>query len=430
MNAVHTPMPHDLIACRAQDSGTRCGHAGTEAGTGVAPEVADIFRAYGDAYRATHRLSGQQLRVMQAIETCRTAALGGHMAQCDRCGAQVLRYHSCGNRHCPKCQTLAKLRWVQARLSELLDIPYFHCVLTLPHALNPLAQGNPQILYGLLFQSASATLQTFGRDPKWLGGEIGLTLVLHTWGQALEHHIHIHGIVTGGALAPDSERWIATKRRDFLFPVKGLGKVLRGKYLAGLHRAYTQGALRFAGSTAPLAPPKAFDLFMAQLKQHAWVVYAKPPFASAQQVISYLGRYTHRVAISNHRLVAFHEGQVAFRWRDYRHGNSVKVMTLSAGEFIRRFLLHTLPSGWVRMRHYGLLGNRCRAYTLPAARTALSQPPPVPTVPVSAPALMRCLTGIDIERCPHCRRGRLVVIATLYPLWPLEDVPRTTGPPL
>ena len=215
-----------------------------------------------------------------------------------------------------------------------------------------MAQGNPQLLYGLLFQSAAATLQTFGRDPRWLGGEIGLTLVLHTWGQTLEHHIHVHGIVTGGALAPDGARWIAPKRRDFLFPVRGLSKVFRGQYLAGLHRAYTQGALCLAGSTASLADPKAFDRFMVPLHQHPWVVYAKPPFASAQQVVSYLGRYTHRVALSNHRLVAVHAGQVAFRWRDYRHGNRVKVMTLSAGEFIRRFLLHTLPSGWVRMRHY------------------------------------------------------------------------------
>ncbi len=429
MSAVHTPMPSDLLVHGWQDPGAVCGHAAPEASPGAAPEVADIFRAYGDAYRATHRLSGQQLRVMQAIETCRTSALGGHLAQCDRCGAQVVRYHSCSNRHCPKCQTLAKLRWVQARLSELLDIPYFHCVLTLPHALNPLAQGNPQLLYGLLFQSAAATLQTFGRDPTWLGGEIGLTLVLHTWGQTLEHHLHVHGIVTGGALAPDSVRWIATKRRDFLFPVKGLAKVFRGKYLAGLHRAYTQGALCCAGSTAPLASPTAFDRFLAQVRQHAWVVYAKPPFGSAQQVVAYLGRYTHRVAISNHRLVAVHEGQVAFRWRDSRHGNRVKVMTLAAGEFIRRFLLHTLPSGWVRIRHYGLLGNRCRARTLPASRQALSQPPPVLTAPASAPELMRRLTGIDIERCPHCHQGRLAVIATLYPLWPLEDVPRTTGPP-
>src|SRR5438067_10121745 len=256
MSAVHTPMPSDLLVHGWQDPGAVCGHADLEASTGGAPEVADIFRTYGEAYRATHRLSGQQLRVMQAIETCRTVALGGHMAQCDRCGAQVLRYHSCGNRHCPKCQTLAKLRWVQARLAELLDIPYFHCVLTLPHTLNPLAQGNPQLLYGLLFQSAAATLQTFGRDPRWLGGELGLTLVLHIWGQTLEHHIHVHGIVTGGALAPDGARSIATKRRDFLFPVKGLAKVFRGQYLAGLHRAYTQGALCFAGSTAPLASPK------------------------------------------------------------------------------------------------------------------------------------------------------------------------------
>ncbi len=405
MSAVHTPMPSDLLIRSWQDQGATCGHAAPEASPGAAPEVADIFRAYGDAYRATHRLSGQQLRVMQAIEMCRTSAVGGHLAQCDRCGAQVVRYHSCGNRHCPKCQTLAKLRWVQARLAELLDIPYFHCVLTLPHALNPLAQGNPQLLYGLLFQSAAATLQTFGRDPRWLGGELGLTLVLHTWGQTLEHHIHVHGIVTGGALAPDDARWIATKRRDFLFPVRGLAKVFRGKYLAGLQRAYAQNALQFAGTTA------------------------KPPFASAQQVVSYLGRYTHRVAISNHRLVAVHEGQVTFRWRDYRHSNRVKVMTLSVGEFIRRFLLHTLPSGLRRIRHYGLLGNRCRAHTLPASRTALSQPPPVPPAPESAPELMRRLTGIDIERCPHCHQGRLAVIATLYPLWPVEDVPRATGPP-
>jgi hypothetical protein len=269
-----------------------------------------------------------------------------------------------------------------------------------------LAQGNPQRLYGLLFQSAAATLQTFGRDPKWLGGASGLTLGLPTWGQTLEHHLHVHGIVTGGALAPDSARWMATKRRDCLFPVTGLAKVLRGKDLAGLHRAYTQGALCCAGSTAPLASPKAFDRFLAQWRQPAWVVYAKPPFGSAQQVVASRGRSTHRVAISNHRLVAVHEGQVAFRWRDSRHGNRVQVMTLAAGEFIRRFLLPTVPSGWVRMRHYGLLGNRCRARTLPASRHALSQPPPVLTAPASAPELMRRLTGIDSERCPHGHQGR------------------------
>jgi hypothetical protein len=426
MSAICTPMPSELIVRGEQESGALCDHALGEPRTGAALEVADIFRAYGEAYRATHRLSGQQLRVMRAIETCRTAALGGHLARCTHCEAEVARYHSCGNRHCPKCQTLARVRWVQARLSALLDIPYFHCVLTLPHELNPLAQGNPHLLYGLLFRSAASTLQTFGRDPKWLGGEIGLTLILHTWGQALDHHIHVHGIVTGGALAPDGERWIATKRRAFLFPVKGLGKVVRTKYLKGLQRAYAQGALRFAGSTASLADPRAFQRFLQPLWHHKWVVYAKPPFASAAHVVSYLGRYTHRVAISNHRLVALQDGQVSFRWRDYRHGNTVKVMALKAEEFIRRFLLHTLPRGWVRIRHYGVLGNRCRTHTLPACRRALEQVPPVPPPPESAAALMRRLTGIDIERCPHCQHGRLEMIATL---WPLEGLPLTTGPP-
>ena len=401
----------------------------TEHETGPRVEVADIFRLQGDTYQQTHRLSGGQRRIMQDLMACRTAALGGQLAQCDHGGAQVMRYHSCQNRHCPKCQTLAKVRWVDARLRDLFPIPYFHCVFTLPHALNPLAQGNPRVLYGLLFQTAAAPLQTFGRDPKWLGGELGITMVLHTWSQTLEHHIHVHCVVTGGALAPDGDRWIPTKRRDFLFPVKALSRVFRGKDLTALQGAYAQENLQFAGSTAPVVDARTFQRFLAPLWQQPWVVYAKPPFASAQQVVSYLGRYTHRVAISNHSLVAFQDGQVSFRWRDYRHSNTVKLMTLSVGEFIRRFLLHTLPSGWVRIRHYGVLGNRCRARTLPASRTALSQPPPVPTAPASAPELMRRLTGIDIERCPHCRRGRLAVIATLYPLWPLEDVPRATGPP-
>ena len=426
MSTICTPMPADLIVRGGPNSGDRCDHGPIEPRSGSSLEVADIFRAYGEAYRATHRLSGQQLRVMQSIETCRTAALGGHRARCDHCGAEVARYHSCSNRHCPKCQTLARVRWVQARLSELLDIPYFHCVLTLPHDLNPLAQGNPHLLYGLLFRSAAATLQTFGRDPKWLGGEIGLTLILHTWGQTLDHHIHVHGIVTGGALAPDGEHWLATKRRDFLFPVKGLGKVFRGKYLAGLERAYDQGKLRFAGSTSPLADRVVFRRFVAQLRQPNWNVYAKPPFASAEQVVSYLGRYTHRIAISNHRLIALQDGQVSFRWRDYRHGNTVKVMTLAVMEFIRRFLLHTIPRGWVRIRHYGVLGNRCRTHTLPACRRALNQTPPEPQPHESARDLMRRVAGIDVERCPSCHQGRLEVIATL---WPLESLPLTTGPP-
>src|SRR5215510_9995991 len=267
-------------------------------------ELADIVRLYGEAYRATHRLSRQQQRVMRAIERCRTPALGSQTAVCDQGGGEVVRSHSCRNRHCPKCQTLAKVRWVEARMAELLPVPYFHCVFTLPHTLGALAQGNPQVCYSLLFRAAAATLQTFGRDPQWLGGELGITMVLHTWSQTLEQHLHVHCIVTGGALDTDQEQWVATKRRDFLFPVRALSKVFRAKYLAGLHEAFTQQRLQFGGATAPLAPAQAFARWLDPLWATDWVVYAKPPFAGPRQVISYLGRYTHRVAISPERLVA------------------------------------------------------------------------------------------------------------------------------
>jgi hypothetical protein len=391
-------------------------------------EVADIFRTYGTAYQQRHRLSGGQRRVMQDIMACRTAVLGGQLAQCDHCRAQVIRYHSCQNRHCPKCQTLAKVRWVKARLRDLLPIPYFHCVFTLPHTLNSLAPGNPRVLYDLLFQTAAATLQTFGRDPTWLGGELGITMVLHTWSQTLEHHIHVHCVVTGGALAPDGDRWIPTKRRDFLFPVHALSRVFRGKYLAALHDAYTQGRLQCAGSIAPLGDARTFQRFLVPLWQQPWGVYAKPPFASAQQGISYLGRYTHRVALSNDRLVAMRDGQVMFRWRERRHHNRPRVMTLAA-EFIRRFLLHVLPAGFMRIRPYGVVGNRCRTSKLIACRRLLAQPAP-PVVPrESAATVLRRLPGIDIECCPQCRQGRLVVIATLPPLRLPGLVSETARPP-
>ena len=393
--------------------GTRCD---TAHGAGPRVEVADIFRTYGTAYQQTHRLSGSQRRVMRDIMACRTAVLGGQMTQCDHCGAQVVRYHSCHNRHCPKCQTLAQVRWVDARLQELLPIPYFHCVFTLPHTLNPLAQGNPHALYGLLFQTAAATLQTFGRDPMWLGGELGITMVLHTWSQTMEHHSHVHCVVTGGALAPDGDRWIPTRRRDFLFPVKALSRVFRGKYLTALQDAYAQARLQFAGSTAPLVDARTFQRFLAPLWQQPWVVYAKPPFASAQHVVAYLGRYTHRVALSNDRLVAMHDDQVVFQWRDRRRGNRSKVMTIGADEFIRRFLLHVVPKGFMRIRHYGVLGNRCRRPRLAACRRLFAQPAPLVLPCASAATMMRRLTGIDIERCPQCHQGRLVSIATLYPL--------------
>lgn len=391
-------------------------------------EVADIVRACGGAYRTTHRLSAQQDRVLQAITQCRTAALGGHAARCDHCGVVSISYRSCGNRHCPKCQTLAKQRWLERQCADLLDIDYWHLVFTLPHALNPLALGNPAVIYKLLFRAVSETLLAFGRNPRWLGGELGITMVLHTWGQKLDLHIHVHCVVTGGALSPDGQHWLPAKQ-GFLFPTRALSKVFRGKYLDYLQQSYAAGALRFGGSTAALAEAGAFRLFLAKLKTHDWVVYAKPPFAGAEAVLDYLGRYTHRVAISNHRLVSFEQGQVCFRWRDYAHGNKVKVMALTGEEFIRRFLLHVLPRRFVRIRHYGLLGNRCRHAKLAQARALLTQPEPEVPESVLLAAMMLRLTGIDIQRCPHCHQGRLRVIMTLAPTVPRKPAPKATGPP-
>ena len=386
------------------------------------------MRAAGEAYRASHRLSFQQERVLGAIASCRTAALGGQRAQCDHCGTVSISYCSCRNRHCPKCQTLAKERWLERQYADLLDIDYWHLVFTLPHELNALAQGNPRVIYRLLFQSASQTLLAFGRNPRWLGGELGITMVLHTWGQRLDQHIHVHCVVTGGALSADGENWIPAKP-GFLFPVRALSAVFRGKYLAALAQAHQGGELNFAGSTAPLADPAAFDGLLAMLKANDWVVYAKAPFAGAEPVLAYLGRYTHRVAIANHRLVSFENGGVRFRWRDYAHGNKTKVMALSAEEFLRRFLLHTLPAGFVKIRHYGLLGNRCRHEKVTRCRALLGQPGPEPSEPESVEAMMLRLTGIDIQRCPACTQGRLRVIAVLVPMPTYPPHPKATGPP-
>jgi hypothetical protein len=391
-------------------------------------ELADIVRAAGEAYRATHRLSGQQERVLRAIAQCRTAALGGHRAQCDHCGALTISYCSCRNRHCPKCQTLAKQRWLERQCADLLDIDYWHLVFTLPHELNALAQGNPRLIYRLLFGAASQTLLEFGRNPRWLGGELGITIVLHTWGQRLDQHIHVHCVVTGGALSDDGQRWIPAKP-GFLFPVRALSAVFRAKYLDALALAYRRGELHFAGSTGHLANTAAFRGFLATLETHDWVVYAKAPFAGAEQVLAYLGRYTHRVAIANHRLVSFEDGEVRFRWRDYAHGNKTKIMALSTEEFLRRFLLHTLPAGFVKIRHYGLLGNRCRHDKVARCRALLGQPDPEPHEPESVQAMLLRLTGSDIERCPICQQGRLRVIAALVPSPTDPPRPKATGPP-
>lgn len=392
----------------------------------AAIEVADVFLTHGAAYRAKHRLIPQQYRVMRAIETCRTRATGGHAFRCEACGAVRLAYNSCRNRHCPKCQTLAKERWLGQRRAELLPVPYFHVVFTLPHELNALAQGNPRVIYALLFQAASATLLEFGRNPRWLGGELGATLVLHTWGQNLTQHLHVHGVVTGGALGEDGQ-WRAAKR-GFLFPVKALSQVFRGKYLAALQRAFERAALKFAGHTAQLAKPAAWRTFLTALKAKDWVVYAKRPFAGPEQVLDYLGRYTHRVAISNHRLVSFKEDQVRFRWRDYAHGNQRKVMALDAHEFIRRFLLHVLPKGFMRIRHYGLTANRSRRAALPRARQALDCPLPAPLPVETVEALLLRVLRFDIHLCPRCKVGRLKLVGPIE-AHSARSPPHATGPP-
>jgi hypothetical protein len=379
-------------------------------------ELADIVRAHGAAFRAAHRLCGVQHRALRAIERCRTAALGGELRRCDACGTQRYVYHSCRNRHCPKCQTRAKERWLAERRSELLPVPYYHLVFTLPHQLNALAQGNPRALYAMLFAAASETLLEFGRNPRWLGGEIAATLVLHTWGQTLAQHLHVHALVSAGALS-DAGAWIRA-RRGFLFPVKALSLVFRGKFLAALSAALARGALCLAGSTAALANSGAQRTLLSDLRKHPWVVYAKRPFAGPEPVLQYLGRYTHRTAISNERLLSTHAQTVRFRYKDYAHGDRRKVMELPAGEFLRRFTLHVLPTGFNRIRHYGLLANRNKRRLLCAARQALHAPPvcaPLAQARESVATFWKRITGIDIACCPHCGAGTLRVIGVLVP---------------
>jgi hypothetical protein len=382
---------------------------------GAKVELADIVRRHGAAFRAAHRLCGVQHRALRAIERCRTAALGGELRACDACGARRYVYHSCRNRHCPKCQSRAKERWLADRRAELLPVPYYHLVFTLPHELNALAQGNPQALYAMLFAAASETLVEFGENPRWLGGEIAATLVLHTWGQTLSQHLHVHCLVAAGALSADGV-WIRA-RRGFLFPVKALSAVFRGKFLAALSRALQRGQLALAGGTAALGEPRAQRAFLAELRKHAWVVYAKRPFAGPEAVLQYLGRYTHRSALSNERLVSLEDAVVRFRYKDYAHGARRRVMALAAAEFLRRFTLHVLPRGFNRIRHYGLLANRNKRVLLAVARAALAVPEPVreSTAPESIAAFWQRVAGIDITRCTHCGLGTLRVVAVLAP---------------
>jgi hypothetical protein len=380
-------------------------------------EVADVFRRYGEAYRQEHgaSLSMAQRRVMTAIEVCRTAVLGGHLEQCDHCGHQRNAYNSCGCRHCPKCQSLARAQWLEDRQSELLDTQYFHVVFTVPEQIATIAYQNKRELYAILFRAAAETLLTIAADPKHLGAKIGFFAVLHTWGQTLLHHPHLHCVVAGGGLSADGTEWISCPDGFFL-PVQVLSRLFRRLFLEKLVNAFDAGNLEFFSSLQSLRDPSSFLDYLAPLHEAEWVVFAKRPFAGPEQVLDYVGRYTHRVAISNNRLLDIAEGKVKFRYKDYRHEAQQKTMTLEAEEFIRRFLLHVLPEGFQRIRYYGFLANRYREQKLARCRELLAMPAPQPAASEASKDYHERyeeLTGASLWKCPVCHQGRMLVIQIL-----------------
>jgi Putative transposase/Transposase zinc-binding domain len=361
-------------------------------------EVADIVRQHGDHFLETHPawVTGPHRRVLRAIAQCRTAALGGHRDRCDQCALSALSYNSCRDRHCPKCLTAARNAWVAAREQELLPVGYVHIVFTMPEPLARLALANKRVVYDLLFRATTATLLQVAANPKRLGAAIGGLMVLHTWGQRLQHHPHVHCVVPAGGLSPDAARWIHA-RPTFFLPVKVLRQVFRGKLVAGLREAFTQRRLHFSGVLASLGAEPTFRAWLRSLHHQPWVVYAKPPFGSPAHVLHYLARYTHRVAISNHRLVAVTDETVSFRWKDYRHGSQIRTLTLDVDEFLRRFLLHVLPKRFVRIRYFGLLAPRCRTDDLATCRIVLALAPRPPVTALSV--------GSSLTRswpCPRC----------------------------
>ncbi|MCG3154402.1 MAG: IS91 family transposase ISAzo26 [bacterium] len=405
-----------------------------EASTANGLEVADIFRCYGEAYRAAYHPPLVHLKVMSAIERCRTEALGGHLDECEACGYQHPFYNSCRNRHCPKCGALAKERWLSARQGELLAASYFHVVMTLPDTLNAMVLVNPTVLYNILFQAGSETLLELGKDPKHLGGEIGVLAVLHTWGQNLLAHPHLHCIVTGGGLSEDGKRWVLPKkakkkngrRRKFFVHVNVISDLFKKKFLAYLQGAYDAGGLKFVGKTAALKSPGAFKKFKTGLYAKNWVTYCKAPFGGPRQVLSYLARYTHRVAISNDRLVSLNDGVVTFRWRDYRNGQQ-KLMKVDALEFIRRFLLHVLPKRFHKIRYYGIWHRRKRPLLKRCQEILGATTPPQTQAKPSWEELVFALTGKDPHLCPKCGNGRMVTKELL----PLPRVmPASATPPI
>ena len=390
-------------------------------------EVADILRRYGATYRDEHEtsLSPAQRRVMQAITACRTAALGGHVEACDSCEHQRIAYNSCRNRHCPKCQSLARAQWIEHRQEELLDTQYFHVVFTLPEEVAAIAYQNKTVVYNLLFAATAETLRTIAADPRHLGAEIGFFAVLHTWGQNLTHHPHLHCVVPGGGLCTGGQRWIAC-RPGFFLPVRVLSRFFRRRFLELLEQAFDGGELEFFAALQDLRERNTFQRYLEPLRDKEWVVYAKAPFAGPEQVLDYVGRYTHRVAISNNRLLNIEDGKVSFRWKDYRDDSAQKIMTLEADEFIRRFLLHVLPQGLQRIRYYGLMGNRHREEKLAKCRQLLDMAPKMPAdTDVEAPSDYRdryqALTGVSLHQCPICRVGRMLAVG---------QITRPSPPPL
>jgi Putative transposase/Transposase zinc-binding domain len=366
------------------------------------PELADIFRSHGQSYQRTHRLSASEQKVMRAVSVCRTQELGGHLKQCDTCGFEHPTYNSCRNRHCPKCQSLAKAKWLEKQTSELLPVGYFHLVFALPHEFNRLILAHKKIGLSLLFKAVSETLLEFGQTR--LKGTLGIIAVLHTWDQTLKDHFHLHCLVPAGALSSNHSRWIGA-RPNFLFPVTALSQVFQGKFLALLQQACDKGKI----------PPANNEIKAS--RQKSWVVYAKKPFGSPQTVLDYLGRYTHRVALSNERILSVQNGQVTLSYRDRKDGNRKTTIPLDAQEFIRRFLLHVLPDGFMRIRHFGFLANRSKKQALAQCRRLLKIEAALPETPKeSAKDLLLRITGIDLSRCPSCHRGTMIVVAELPPI--------------
>ncbi len=369
------------------------------------PEVADVFRRYIADYQKQYKLHPDHYKVVGDILECRTPFLGGHVHVCNDCNHSVNVYNSCGNRHCPKCQTMAKARWLEARKAELLPVPYFHNVFTLPHAINPLALCNKRVIYALLFKSVSETLLTFGENPEnGLGGKLGVIGILHTWNQQLSDHIHLHFLVPGGVLSPDKTEF-KTCSESFLFPVKALSKVFQGKFMQGLKEAFRNNELIFPGQAACFASTQGFNSLVAELWSTSWVVYSKPPFSGPETVLEYMARYTHRVAISNNRIISCENGQVTFSYKN-RKKNTTESMTLDAVEFIRRFLLHVVPPNFMRIRHFGLFANRCKKKHIALCRALLGATSPYSKADKkSVEDIMLSLTGEEINRCPSCKKG-------------------------